>query len=79
MADLVRTTQSGFVPTYRQEDFARIHRDELLRRYEEGRRRLAELGAIVPEAEDDLLDEGDLWLQVAFLENVIRYEEEGGR
>ncbi|MFN0152137.1 MAG: hypothetical protein ACKVU1_15655 [bacterium] len=67
---------SGFSPRYRQEDFAGVEQEELVRRYDEGRRRLAEIGAIVPASRDELLDEGDLWLQVAFLENVIRYEEE---
>ena len=67
---------AGFVPRYQQEDFAGIEREDLVRRYDEGRRKLAEIGAIVPAADDSLLDEGDLWLQIAFLENVIRYEEE---
>jgi len=70
------TAAGGFAPRYRQEDFAGVEQEELVRRYDEGRRRLAEIGAIVPAARDELLDEGDLWLQVAFLENVIRYEEE---
>jgi hypothetical protein len=66
--------KGSFDGTFRQEDYAGIGDDELSGLYDEGRRRLSEIGAIVPDAADAVLDPGDLWLRVAFLESVIRYE-----
>lgn len=62
----------------REDDYATLGDKELLALYEERRRRLGDLGAEVPETDDPVLDPAPLWLRVAFLGNVIRYEEERG-
>ncbi len=62
-----------------EEDYSTLGENELLALYEEKRRRLGGIGAEVPPIDDPVLDPGPLWLQVAFLDNVIRYEEKSGR
>lgn len=69
----------GFSFECAEDDYATLGEAELLALYEEKRRRLGEIGAEVPEADDAILDPAPAWLCVAFLENVIRYEERGGR
>lgn len=63
-----------YVPRYEREDFAGLEESDLVRRYDEGRERLAAIGGLVPDARDPVIEPGPLWLQVAFLENVIEYE-----
>jgi len=69
----------GFSFECNEADFATLGDAELLALYEERRHRLGGLGADVPPVDDPVLDPGPLWLQVAFLDNVIRYEEQSGR
>lgn len=63
----------------REDDYARLEQAAIRALYEEKRERLAALGAYVPDEIDPVLDPGPFWLRVAFLENVIRYEEGIGR
>jgi hypothetical protein len=63
----------------RESDYATLGDAEIRALYEERRGRLEGLGALVPAAGDVLLDPAPFWLQVAFLDNVIRYEEGSGR
>ncbi len=64
-----------FVFECREGDYATLAEAEIRALYEERRGRLEGLGAFVPDVGDALLDPAPFWLQVAFLDNVIRYEE----
>ncbi len=64
-----------FVFECREGDYAALAEAEIRALYEERRGRLQGLGAFVPDVGDALLDPAPFWLQVSFLDNVIRYEE----
>ena len=68
-----------FVFECREGDYARLDKAQIRALYDESRARLEGLGAIVPDVGDALLDPAPFWLQVAFLDNVIRYEESNRR
>jgi hypothetical protein len=64
----------------RERDYAQLDEGAIHALYQERKEALARLGAFIPDEGDPVLDPGPMWLRVAFLDNVIRYEEGfGGR
>ena len=72
-------TAGRFVFECHEGDYATLDEAAIRVLHEERRGRLEGLGAFVPDVGDALLDPAPLWLQVAFLDNVIRYEESNRR